>query len=104
MSAKPNADDLAKQLLFHGEKPALNRDCLHFNLGNGFVLKADWFDHKNVLAGSIEVPEKGFFPIIEQRILEIKSGVLVREQTEEQACAAFAQDAIRLIEKITAVA
>lgn len=104
MSTKPNVDDLAKQLLSHRALSVLGRGDLHVDMGNGIVLKTNWFDHDNKLVGTIKTPEKRL-PLLEQCIIEERiRGEFVQVKTEEQACASLAQEAIKLVDKLAKAA
>ena len=103
MTKTLSVDHLAEKLYANASQSPVDREKLRIDMGNGILLRAQWFDHNNLLAGVIVTPND-MFPLLDQLLGTFKNGKWVDFQTTEQACEALAKNAIQMIQKLTQAA
>lgn len=83
---------LAEMLAAHFREPLTDAPLL-IDIGCGCALASRMSDFHSVLLGIVKTEDGGRFPLLDQHIFGIKGNPLARVQTEEQACAALAENA-----------
>ena len=103
MTNVPSAKALAKRFLANAAQSAVGREKLRIDMGGGFVLRATWFDHDNLLAGVVMTQTGGCAAILlDQRLGHFKNGKWVAIQTREKACDTLAKQAVQSVRELTA--
>ena len=103
MTNVPSAKALAKRFLANAAQSAVEREKLRIDMGGGFVLRATWFDHDDLLAGVVMTQTGGCAAILlDQRLGHFKNGKWVDIQTREKACDTLAKQAVQSVRELTA--